>query len=67
MILGGPAVGLQKILLIPFMIIGCLIIYTSTLAEVNRTPFDIPEAESELSFRLSHRIFRNEIRNVLSC
>src|SRR3970040_2819701 len=48
LILGGPAVGLQKILLIPFMILGCLIIYTSTLAEVNRTPFDIPEAESEL-------------------
>jgi NADH-quinone oxidoreductase subunit H len=48
MILGGPAVGLQKILLIPLMILGCLIIYTSTLAEVNRTPFDIPEAESEL-------------------
>jgi NADH-quinone oxidoreductase subunit H len=48
LILGGPAVGLQKILLIPLMMMGCLIIYTSTLAEVNRTPFDIPEAESEL-------------------
>ena len=48
MILGGPVLGIQKILLIPFMIFGCLIIFTSTLAEVNRTPFDIPEAESEL-------------------
>jgi NADH-quinone oxidoreductase subunit H len=48
MILGGPASGLQKILYIPLMLIGCLVIYISTLAEVNRTPFDIPEAESEL-------------------
>lgn len=48
MIFGGPVLGIQKILLIPLMIFGCLIIFTSTLAEVNRTPFDIPEAESEL-------------------
>lgn len=48
MIFGGPGTGLEKFLLIPFMFIGFLIIYTSTLAEVNRTPFDIPEAESEL-------------------
>ncbi len=48
LILGGPTSGLQKILLIPIMIVACLIIFTSTLAEVNRTPFDIPEAESEL-------------------
>ena len=48
MIFGGPATGLQKFLYLPLMFIGCLVIYISTLAEVNRTPFDIPEAESEL-------------------
>lgn len=47
-IFGGPGTGLEKFLFIPLMIIGFLVIYTSSLAEVNRTPFDIPEAESEL-------------------
>ncbi len=45
---GGPELGWQKFALIPFMVVGFIIIFTSTLAEVNRTPFDIPEAESEL-------------------
>lgn len=47
-ILGGPGFSLTKFLLIPSMLIGFIIIYISTLAEVNRVPFDIPEAESEL-------------------
>ncbi len=48
MIFGGPVFGVAKFLFIPLMFLGFLIIYMSTLAEVNRTPFDIPEAESEL-------------------
>ncbi len=47
-ILGGAEFGLSKFLLIPFMLVGFIIIFISTLAEVNRTPFDIPEAESQL-------------------
>lgn len=32
----------------PFLLIAGLIYFVASLAEVNRTPFDIPEAESEL-------------------
>ncbi len=47
-IFGGPEFGISKFVFIPLMIVAFVIIYLSTLAEVNRTPFDIPEAESEL-------------------
>ncbi|MFH1229986.1 MAG: NADH-quinone oxidoreductase subunit NuoH [Planctomycetota bacterium] len=32
----------------PFMLIAFLIYFVASIAEVNRTPFDIPEAESEI-------------------
>jgi NADH-quinone oxidoreductase subunit H len=46
-IFGGPG-GWEKLILIPFMLVSFVIYYTASLAETNRTPFDIPEAESEI-------------------
>lgn len=46
-VFGGPG-SVEKIWVIPFTIVMCLIYLVATLAETNRTPFDIPEGESEL-------------------
>ena len=46
-IFGGPG-GATKYILLPFLFAAFMVLYISTLAETNRTPFDIPEAESEL-------------------
>lgn len=47
-VFGGPFPILQKLLLLPFTLIAFLILFVAGVAEVNRTPFDLPEAESEL-------------------
>jgi len=41
----GPA---MKYILVPFMLVSMVILFLSTLAESNRTPFDIVEADSEI-------------------
>jgi len=46
-IFGGPG-PIWKIFFIPFTIGIALIYLVSSLAETNRTPFDIPEGESEI-------------------
>ncbi|MEP0823018.1 MAG: NADH-quinone oxidoreductase subunit H, partial [Ignavibacterium sp.] len=47
-VFGGPLPVVQKLLLLPFTLTAFLIMFIAGVAEVNRTPFDLPEAESEL-------------------
>ncbi len=44
----GGAGGIGKIIVIPFMVLLFIIYLVAALAETNRTPFDIPEGESEI-------------------
>jgi NADH-quinone oxidoreductase subunit H len=48
LLFGGSLPLTQKLCLLPFTFIAFLILFISSIAEVNRTPFDLPEAESEL-------------------
>ncbi len=45
---GGPLPIWKKLAVIPFTFTAFLILFVAGIAEVNRTPFDLPEAESEL-------------------
>jgi NADH-quinone oxidoreductase subunit H len=47
-VFGGPFPWAQKLMLMPFTIVTFIIAFVASIAEVNRTPFDLPEAESEL-------------------
>lgn len=46
-IFGGPG-GIEKIWVIPFTMVMFVLYFITGLAENNRTPFDVPEGESEI-------------------
>ena len=66
MILGGMLPLMKKVFVIPLMLVLFVVYYISSMAEVNRTPFDIPEAESELVQGYNTELQRDEICNILS-
>jgi NADH-quinone oxidoreductase subunit H len=47
-VFGGTLTLWKKLVIIPFTLITFGILIAAGIAEVNRTPFDLPEAESEL-------------------
>ncbi len=47
-VFGGPLGIWQKLAILPFTLVAFFILIVTGLAEANRTPFDLPEAESEL-------------------
>jgi NADH-quinone oxidoreductase subunit H len=47
-VFGGPLPLAQKLVILPFTAVAFFILLVAGIAEANRTPFDLPEAESEL-------------------